>query len=172
MRTAHLATILIASFALTGCGLLSSGGGTGGDNGGGRSDGSGGGGSGGGGTGGGSDSVTTAKYSGHVKGTVTFRERIMLPPECTVIIQLIDASTPDAKPQIIGEQRFLTAGKAPPYTFNVLYDPAKINPQATYKVRAEISLRGTQRFTTPSPLPVITQGAPSIADLTLQSARQ
>lgn len=164
MRTTTLLSLALVGLALSlpGCSYFKGGGAS-----------SGGGGSGGGTTGGGSSnsgggSNSTPVYSGKVTGTITYRERMMLPADAIAIVQLVDAS----KGAVIAEQRVGTMGKAPPYSFTLAYDPSKIAESVRYQVRAEIQVRGSARFTTAAPAAVITQGAPANTELVLQAARR
>ncbi|HRJ50583.1 MAG TPA: YbaY family lipoprotein, partial [Phycisphaerales bacterium] len=111
-------------------------------------------------------------YPGKVTGSVLYRERIMLPPDAEVVVQLIDASLVEAPPVVIAEQRIPTRGKAPPYEFSVVYDPAAIVSERRYQVRAEILVRGSRRFTTETAMPVITRGSPSAVEIVTVAVRQ
>ncbi len=165
MRTTTLLSLALACLAvnLSGCSYFKTGGGASAGGGGG-----GGGGSGGGSSTSGGGSTGAPVYSGKVTGTVTYRERIMLPADAIAIVQLVDAS----KGAVIAEHRVGTMGKAPPYSFTLAYDPSKITESVRYQVRAEIQVRGSARFTTVMPAAVITQGAPANTELVLQAARR
>ncbi|MCC6426394.1 MAG: YbaY family lipoprotein [Phycisphaerales bacterium] len=168
MRTLILLTALLT---LTGCSMLkfdsgnNSGGG--GNNAGGG--GSGGGGGGGAGGGGGNTNTPPATFSGKVTGSALYRERIVLPQDAIVIVQVVDAANINT---VLTQKQIPTGGKAPPYNFELTYDPKKVNAQTRYLLRAEILVRGTKRFTTDTNYPIITQGAPSHYELVLKAARQ
>ncbi|ESY77119.1 hypothetical protein X740_25785 [Mesorhizobium sp. LNHC221B00] len=48
-----------------------------------------------------------------VRGEVIYRERIALPPNAVLSVQLADVSLADAPARIIGEQRIKPAGQVP-----------------------------------------------------------
>ena len=98
---------------------------------------------------------------GKVTGTVTYRERVTLPPTARVIVELQDVSRADAPATIIATQTIDPAGKAPPYPFELTYDPAKIDQRNTYAVRATIRDGDKLLFTSTQQYPVITRGNPT-----------
>jgi heat shock protein HslJ len=53
-----------------------------------------------------------------VRGTVTYRERIMLPPDSTVIVELVDISIADVAVEPIASQVIVPA-TAPPFSFSL-----------------------------------------------------
>ena len=93
-----------------------------------------------------------------VIGTITYRERIALPPNTTLITQLVglDAS----EPETLAEQRMVTAGEQVPIPFHLFYSPDEINLNHPYAVMAQMMVDGELRWTTPKAYPVITQNAP------------
>ena len=99
--------------------------------------------------------------SGKVTGTVTYQERITLPPTARVIVELQDVSRADAPAMIIATQTIDPAGKAPPYPFELTYDPAKIDQRNTYAVRATIRDGDKLLFTSTQAYPVMTRGNPT-----------
>lgn len=96
-----------------------------------------------------------------VTGTVTYRERMMLPPSATVNVQLQDVSRADAAAVVLAEQTITPGGSGPPYAFSLSYDPAQIDERGRYAVRATISDGGQLLFTSTQSYPVITQGSPT-----------
>jgi uncharacterized lipoprotein YbaY len=102
-------------------------------------------------------SATTAR----VTGTVTYRERIALPPSAVVQVSLQDVSRADAPATILGEQTIETAGRQVPIPFEIAYDPAAIDPRFRYAVRARITVDGQLMFTSTVANLVITSGNPS-----------
>lgn len=95
-----------------------------------------------------------------VSGTVTYRERIAMPPNAVVKVQVADISKADAPAEVIGEQVIDNPGNVP-VAFRVPYDASKIVDNNTYAVSARIDVDGklmwinTQRYT------VITNGNPT-----------
>jgi putative lipoprotein len=97
-----------------------------------------------------------------VTGTVTYRQRIALPPTAVVIVQLQDVSKADAPAEVIGEQVIKTEGKQVPIPFAVPYDPGKIQENHRYSLQARIEDgAGKLLFINDTSIPVITGGSPT-----------
>jgi putative lipoprotein len=109
-----------------------------------------------------------AAASAAVTGTVSYRERIVLPSGATVTIRLLDISRQDAPVIVLAEQIITTTGQQVPIPFSLTYDPTQINPNCSYSVRAEISANGQRLFTTTDAYLVITQGHPTNVDVLVQ----
>lgn len=103
-----------------------------------------------------------------VTGTVSYRERIALPAQAVINVQLQDVSRADAPATVLAEQTINAEGKQVPFAFDLPYDSTKIDERYTYAVRAQISVDGQLWFTTTERYPVITQGNPTNVDLVLQ----
>jgi putative lipoprotein len=95
-----------------------------------------------------------------VSGTLTYRERSALPANAVVTVQIARVFA-DRGPEVVAEQRFTTNGAQPPFRFSLPYDPARIDPNASYTLQANISVTGQIRFTTNTIVPVITRGNPT-----------
>jgi putative lipoprotein len=104
-----------------------------------------------------------------VTGTVTYRERIALPPTATVKVQLADVSRADAKAIVLGEQTILASGRQVPFEFEIAYDPSGIEANHTYAVQARIEEGGQLRFISDQHYAVITRGAPAHVDMVLRT---
>ena len=101
-----------------------------------------------------------------VTGTAAYRERILLPPGHVLTVRLEDVSLADAPSRTLAEQVTPLEGRAPPYAFNLAYDPTDIRENHSYAVRAEIrDPEGRLRFTTDTRHSVITGGAPMNVDV-------
>lgn len=98
--------------------------------------------------------------AGAVSGTLTYRERIALPANAVVTVQIARVSASGA-PEVIAEQRFTTNGAQPPFRYSISYDPARVDQNASYTVQSNISVGGQLRFTTNTLYPVITRGNPT-----------
>ncbi|MCU0503999.1 MAG: YbaY family lipoprotein [Anaerolineae bacterium] len=105
--------------------------------------------------------ASAQQATGKVTGTVTYRERVTLPPTARVIVELQDVSRADAAATIVATQTLDPAGKAPPYPFELTYDPAKIDQRNTYAVRATIRDGDKLLFTSTQAHLVITRGNPT-----------
>jgi len=108
-----------------------------------------------------STAALAQQAGGKVTGTVTYRERITLPPTARVIVELQDVSRVDAPATIIATQTIDPAGKAPPFPFELIYDPSKIEERNSYTVRATIRDGDKLLFTSTQAYLVITRGNPT-----------
>ncbi|MCU0225268.1 MAG: YbaY family lipoprotein [Acidobacteria bacterium] len=104
-----------------------------------------------------------------VSGTIAYRERAALPHAAVIKVQLVDVSRADAPATVLGEQVFEAGGKQVPFTFEIPYDPAAIEPRHSYAVQARIEVDGQLRFINDQRYAVITRGAPTRVDLVLKS---
>lgn len=95
-----------------------------------------------------------------VSGTLGIRDRIALPANAVVTVQIARV-TASGTPDVIAEQRFTTNGAQPPFRYSIAYDPARVDANSTYTVQANISVGGQVRYTTNSLYPVITRGNPN-----------
>jgi putative lipoprotein len=105
-----------------------------------------------------------------VSGTVGYRERMALPPTAVVQVQLVDVSKQDVASTTIAETSIEAAGRQVPIPFELTYNPAAIDANRTYVVRATIRDGNALLFTTTSSHQVITRGNPMRVDLMLQRA--
>ena len=101
-----------------------------------------------------------ASNKGVLSGTVVYRERMALPPGAQVSVRLWDAMLP---PQVatVGEAKFPATTQVP-VPFEVFFDSGAIQQSHTYGARASISVDGVVWFQSEQPVPVLTQGAPSV----------
>jgi putative lipoprotein len=104
---------------------------------------------------------------GRITGTVAYRERMALPADAVVQVQLYDVSVQDVAAPLIAETTVEPAGRQVPLPFELRYDPAKIDSGRRYAVRATIRSEGRLMFTTSTAAPVLTHGSPGRADLLL-----
>ncbi len=84
-----------------------------------------------------------------ISGQVIYLERIALPPGAEVTVELQDVSRADAPAVVISSTRFAAEG-APPYPFELTYDPADIDGRMSYALRATIKRGDELLFTTDS----------------------
>jgi copper homeostasis protein (lipoprotein) len=96
-----------------------------------------------------------ASTTGKVTGLATYRERVALTPRAVFEATLLDVSRSDAPAEVISSMRKPNPGQIP-ITFEIAYDPRRINTARTYVVRATISEEGRLRFTTDHAVPVLT----------------
>ncbi|MFE0754106.1 YbaY family lipoprotein [Inquilinus sp. NPDC058860] len=107
--------------------------------------------------------------SASVTGTATYRERIALPADAELIVQLLDVSLADAPSTVIAEQRI--APVRVPAAFTLSYDPAQIDQRHSYAVSARVERGGKQLFVTDTRHPVLTQGGGSAVDIVMTRVR-
>ncbi|AZN99113.1 META domain-containing protein [Mesorhizobium sp. M9A.F.Ca.ET.002.03.1.2] len=74
-----------------------------------------------------------------LKGEVMYRERIALPPNAVLSVQLADVSLADAPAAVIGERKVAPAGQVP-IKFEISFDPQVIRPAMTYALQARITV--------------------------------
>jgi len=97
-----------------------------------------------------------------VTGTASSRIRPDLPLDAEVRVRLEDVSLADAPAKLIGEQVFRAADRKVPLRFEVVYDPADIDPRHTYTVSVRITgVDGRLLFVTTTAHHVITRENPS-----------
>lgn len=107
--------------------------------------------------------------SARITGTVTYRERIALPPSAVVKVQLVDVSRADAPAVVLGEQVIRSDGRQVPFVFEIAYDPKRIEARFTYAVQARIEVDGQLRFINDQRYAVLTRGAGDRVDLLLRA---
>lgn len=74
-----------------------------------------------------------------VTGSITYRERMALPPTAQVEIQLADVSLMDAPSKTIAQQSFTADGRQVPFAFSLTVDQRKLDPRGRYSVSARIT---------------------------------
>lgn len=91
-------------------------------------------------------------------GTVTYRERIMLPPSATLTVRLTDVSRQDVAGMVLAEQ--VISPVKVPAAWSLSYDKAAIESTHTYVVQARIEDGDKLRFINMEQFQVLTRGAP------------
>jgi len=81
-----------------------------------------------------------------VAGEVVYRERIALPPDALLVVELADVSLVDA-PIVIAKRRIAPAGDVP-IKFEIGFDPKAIQQGRTYALQARITVGERLMFTT------------------------
>ena len=107
-----------------------------------------------------------------VTGSITYRERMALPPTAQVEIQLADVSLMDAPSKTIAQQSFTADGRQVPFAFSLTVDERKIDPRGRYAVSARITdASGKLMFITDTHNGVAFDGRPRIDMGTLVMVR-
>ncbi len=105
-----------------------------------------------------------------VTGTVTYRQRIALPPGAVVEVSLLDVSRADAPAVVLDKQEIKPTTQVPiPFTLN--YDPAKIDERHSYAVQARILAEGKLMFVNTTRHAVITQGNPTKLEVVVEMVK-
>ncbi|SNS23381.1 YbaY family lipoprotein [Tropicimonas sediminicola] len=102
-------------------------------------------------------------------GTVTYLQRIMLPPSAEVVISFQDVSRADAPAEVLATYRIPEPG-APPYRFAFAYDPARIDPAHSYTVMARVIEGDRLLMITDTAYPVLTRGGGTDVEMILKMA--
>ncbi len=99
---------------------------------------------------------------GEVTGTVTYLQRIALPNDAVLTVQIQDTSRADALAVVLGESWYVTGGAQVPLPFAVAYNPEFIQENLTYTLSVRITDgEGNLLFINDTSIPVITNGAPT-----------
>ena len=104
-----------------------------------------------------------------VTGTISYLQRMALPPSSLITVQLVDVSRADSPAIVIGEQFFEAGGQQVPFVFEILYDPAAIKANHSYVLKARIEIHGKLRFINDQHYAVVTRDAPSQVDMVLKA---
>ena len=87
-------------------------------------------------------------------GTVTYRQRVALPPDAVAHVRLEDAAG-----GLVAEETVRANGRQVPLPFALRYDPARVREGVVYTIRAEIrDGQGQTLWTTATPRPVFEDG--------------
>lgn len=114
----------------------------------------------------------TGGLTSQITGTINYRERLALPPDAVVEVQLLDVSRQDTAATALASALIPTRDRQVPIPFALAYDPAKIVERNIYAVRAVIRNQGALLYSTTSQYPVITRGNPLKVDLMLDRVGQ
>ena len=110
-----------------------------------------------------------AQNTYNVPGTANIRQRIALPNNAVVTMQLADVSRAGAPGQVIAEQSFSANGAQAPFPFTLQYDKARITTTGVYIVQGNIKINGQVRYSTTTAYRVITQGNPTAVAVTMDA---
>ena len=114
---------------------------------------------------------TSGEMSVKVSGSVTYRQRIAMPLEATVVVSLVDVSRADAPAEVIAKKEIKRTIQVP-IPFELTYDSEKIDQRHDYAVQAQILLGDKVWFTTTTRHVVITKGHPSHVDVVVHMVNQ
>ena len=101
--------------------------------------------------------------AGTVEGSVTYLQRIAVPPGAKLLVELRDVSLMDVASKLIAAQDYeLTAV---PQDYSLTFLDSQILETNSYAVSARITLDGELLFVTDTTYPVLTRGAGDKADM-------
>ncbi|MBN9469331.1 MAG: META domain-containing protein [Bosea sp.] len=100
-----------------------------------------------------------------LRGTVSYRERIALPPGAIVEVKLLDVSLADAPARIIAETR--VSGARNPARYVLHFDRTQIQPRRRYALQARILHRGQLLFINTSHHGIF-DGGPELTDIRVE----
>jgi putative lipoprotein len=106
-----------------------------------------------------------------VTGTVWYRQRIALPENAIINVQLQDVSLQDVAATVLAEQIIEAAGRQAPFAFELEYDASTIDERSTYAISARITVDGDLWFINTTHHPVLTHGHPSHIDVMVDMVR-
>jgi uncharacterized lipoprotein YbaY len=114
------------------------------------------------------DVIAVNSLQSTLTGTVTYLERMALPPQAVITVQLVDVSRADTSAEIIAQQVITASGRQVPFTFELPYNPLKIESNRTYAVQARIEVDDQLRYINTTQYPVLTQGAPATVEVVVE----
>ena len=105
--------------------------------------------------------LTGCNAKSEVTGTVSYRQRIALPPDAVLTVQIQDVSLADAPAVVIGEQVIKEPGQVPiPYAVEYSYRDIEDSHRYTMQARIE-DAEGKLLFINDTAFLVLTQGFPT-----------
>jgi putative lipoprotein len=110
-----------------------------------------------------------AQNTSSVTGTINIRQRVTIPNNAVVTIQLADASRQGAPALVLSQQSFNANGAQAPFPFTLQYDKGQITTTGVYIVQGNIRINGQVRYSTTSAFRVITQGNPTTVGVTMDA---
>jgi putative lipoprotein len=93
-----------------------------------------------------------------LSGTVTYPQRIALPENAMITVQLVEVSRAGAPAVILASQQIPVAGRQVPVAWTLNYDPSWLAPTGRHTVRATITVNGRLSWTSDT---AITVGQPN-----------
>lgn len=102
-----------------------------------------------------------------VSGSASYLQRIAMPPNAVLKVQVQDVSRADAPAQVLAESTEVFGRRQVPLAYSVSVPRSAIDPRMRYAVRATISVDGQMQFTTTRSYPVLTRGAVNKVNLVL-----
>lgn len=92
--------------------------------------------------------ATLNDHTLEITGSVTYRERIALPPGALLEVALADVTDPGTATPPLAERRIHITTSQPPIPFSLSYDSRLLQPGRQYAVQARITVDGQPWFIT------------------------
>lgn len=102
-----------------------------------------------------------------VTGQIDYQPKIILAPDAELQIKLLDTSEKGPGGAVIAEKKMKAKGEGP-FSFELPYDPKKINPDHSYALTANLRNGDKLLFLAKQRYPVITQGHPQRVQVQLK----
>jgi uncharacterized lipoprotein YbaY len=110
--------------------------------------------------------IKSPETGADVSGTVSYLQRIALPPDAVAHVLLVDDTSQDAPRTIAGQT--INRPERVPFPFKINYDSSGINPEHTYSVQACIRYGEQVRFASAKAYPLKTQGHTKKVEIILE----
>lgn len=107
-----------------------------------------------------------------LSGTAAYRERIAMPADAVLTVQLQDISRADAPAQVVSQIQQTFGERQVPLPYRMQVPRTAIDPRMRYALRATVRVNGELRFATTQVYPVLTQSAASSASQPLNLVMQ
>jgi len=110
-----------------------------------------------------------AQNTSSVTGTINLRQRVALPNNAIITVQLADISRQGVPAPVLAQQTITANGAQAPFPFTLQYDKGQITTTGIYIVQGNIKVNGQLRYTTTTAFRVITHGNPTSIGVTMDA---
>ncbi|MEO8487082.1 MAG: YbaY family lipoprotein [Betaproteobacteria bacterium] len=107
-----------------------------------------------------------------LQGSVIYRERVALPAQAQVKVQLVDTVSDPRLAVVVAETTFASAGRQVPIPFTLPLDVAKFEPGRAYVLRAYILIDGAIQYVTSTRVNVDPRAPPASVSLLVTPGTQ
>jgi putative lipoprotein len=106
-----------------------------------------------------------------IVGSVSYRQRIALPPDAVLVVRVQDFPSANGQPRTLAEQRIELAGQQVPIPFQTTIDRDLIGKRPHVTVTARIERHGKTLFRSEQNYPALKKGQPQQVDILLRPAQ-
>lgn len=103
-----------------------------------------------------------------ISGSVSYRQRMALPPDAILVIRVQDTARPGARARTLAEQRIELGGRQVPVAFSTTIDRDLIGKSARVTVSARVESRGKLLLVSDKAYPALRNGEPNPVDIQLK----